>query len=76
MVAAEAYSARGTVVPSRNAAFESLMVAVNQMVPSGCLNDILLESMVTVNPFCRVRNRTDRRLFLKSGTCRMLVVWT
>ena len=58
VVAAEAYSARGAVVPSKNAAFESLMVAVNQMVPSGCLKDILLESMVTVNPFCWVRNRT------------------
>ena len=72
-MAAEAYSARGAVVPSRNAAFESLMVAVNQMVPSGCLKDILLESMVTVNPFCRVRNRTDRRLFLKSGICKTRV---
>ena len=31
----EAYSARGTVVPSKNAAFESLMVAVNIHITLG-----------------------------------------
>jgi hypothetical protein len=32
VVAAEAYSARGKVVPFKNAAFEPLMVAVNQVL--------------------------------------------
>jgi len=32
VVAAEAYSARGTVVPSKNAAFESLIVAVKRVL--------------------------------------------
>jgi len=35
MVAAKAYSARGTVVPSKNDVFESLMVAVKKVVLAG-----------------------------------------
>ncbi len=72
MVAADAYSANGTVSPSRNAAFECPMLATKSGLPVGRSKDILDALMVTVKPLCRVRNKTDNRLLRKSGTCSTL----
>ena len=47
-MAAEAYSARGTVVPSKNAAFESLMVAVKRVLLKRHLGGINADSEALV----------------------------
>jgi hypothetical protein len=73
VVATDAYSARGTVEPSRNAALLPLMVATKSGVPVGRSKDMWDESMCTVKPILRVRYRTESRLFLRSGTCKTLV---
>jgi hypothetical protein len=71
--AADAYSASGTVEPSRNAALLPLMVATQSGVPVGRSKDMWDELMCTVKPILQVRYRTDGRLFLRSGTCKTLV---
>src|ERR1700709_2165534 len=73
VVAADTYSARGTVEPSKNAALLALMLATKRGVPVGCSKDMWDEFMCTVNPILRVRYSIDSRLFLRSGTCKTLV---
>jgi hypothetical protein len=69
----DAYSANGTVEPSKNAALLPLMVATNSGVPVGCSKDMWDEFMCTVKPILRVRYGADSRLFVRSGTCKTLV---
>src|SRR5882757_8601973 len=73
VVAADAYSAIGTVDPSRNAALLLLMLAIKSGLPVGRSKDIWDAVMWTVNPIFRVRYSTESRLFLRSGTCKTLV---
>src|SRR5438445_5871152 len=72
-VAGEACSTSGTVWPSRKAELLLKIDAMKRGTPVGRWKDMQEESIVLVKFFCLARKRTDRRLFLKSGTCRTLV---
>jgi len=59
----------GRVVPSRNAALLSLMVAMKRVGPGGRENTIVDELMLTTKPEWRVKYRTERSLFLVGIEC-------
>jgi hypothetical protein len=60
-----------SVTPSRSAAFESLMEALNRMVLP-FLKSIKRSEMKIDSPLFLVRYRHDKRLLRRSGTCKTL----